>query len=95
MIDCSFNLVLEFAGLSSPVKGSQFLDIVRKNPRYRPKRLATANPVISPPSSNSTLPFPPPTSNKARKLRPMYNGLTKCHAYVKQEQGLGQYLTLD
>lgn len=95
MIDCSFNLVLEFAGLSSPVKGSQFLDIVRKNPRYRPKRLATANPVISPPSSNSTLPFPPPTSNKARKLRPVYNGLTKCHAYVKQEQGLGKYLTLD
>jgi hypothetical protein len=95
MIDCSLNLVLEFAGLSSPVKGSHFLDIVRKNPRYRPKRLATTNPVISPPSSNSTLPFPPPTSNKAQKRRSVHNGLTKSHAYVKQERGLGKYLTLD
>jgi hypothetical protein len=51
--------------------------------------------LFHPPFSNSTLQLPPPTSNKARKLRSLYNGLTKCHAYVKQEQGLGKYLTLD
>jgi hypothetical protein len=95
MIDCSFNLVLEFAGLSSPVKVSQFLNIVRKNPRYRPKCLATTNPVISPPPSNSNLPLPSPTSNKTRKLHLVYNSLAKCHVYVKQEQGLGKYLTLE
>jgi len=95
MIDCSFNLVLEFAGLSSPVRGSQFLGVVHKNPRYRPKCLTTTNTVISPPSSNSNLQFPPPTSNKAWKIRLVYNGLTKYHAYVKQEQGLKKYLTLD
>jgi len=95
MIDCSFNLVLKFAGLSSPVKGSQFLNIVRKNPRYRPKCLATTNPVISPPPSNSNLPLPSPTSNKTWKLRLVYSSLAKCHVYVKQEQGLGKYLTLD
>ena len=95
IIDSSFNLVLECAGLSSPVQGSQFLEYVRKNSSYRPNRLATTNPVDSLSSSIFNLPIAAPIFKKAQKLCSVYNGLTKCYPYVKQEQGLGKYLTLD
>jgi hypothetical protein len=85
--DCSINLVLELMGLSSLDTGSHFLDIVRKNPRYRPKALTTTSSPIIPPMSS--------TRKKAQQPRPVCNGLTKCYAYIREEQNLGKHLTLN
>jgi hypothetical protein len=85
--DCSINLVLELMGLSSLDTGSHFLDIVRKNPRYRPKALTTTSSPNIPPMSS--------TRKKAQQPRPVCSVLTKCYAYIREEQNLGKHLTLN
>lgn len=95
-IDCLLNLALELMGQSSLDTGSHFLDIVSKNPKYRPKGLTTtSSPIIPPVSSNSVIPSALSTCNKARQPSPVCNRLTKCYAYAREEQNLGKHLTLN